>query len=572
MIPPLRAVHGVGWFRRMRPGWWLLSGVLASTPAGAVKIAVKGTATLEGQVQGDGEGQIVRGKLRDDLGAPVGGAKVRVEVVQADGKPLLALPPARGCPGGSAPQQQPDAYVLDTDAQGGFCLRTQRLPTRGGLRVRFAGREGLSTASLEVAFDAEHPAPMLAWDPRPETLDLDVPQLRLSVAGVGAEPLSMELLDERGKTLATAASDDRGRVLFDVATASLGGPGSGELVARVRGSQQAPLRAKVVRSAKVNLLASAPEGAIVPHDGHRFDVAVETLRGAAEGGVVEAKIGNETVGVGAVRGGRAEVRTVFDVPGEGAIDVVFRYVAAGPELKPGEGAVLRVAVRPPSLLRKAPLLLVGLLLVGWLWRGWKRPARAARERPRGQGVVEAGPLPAMVSEPEAQARGWSGVVLDAHEQRPLAEAVVRVVSRDFYGEREVASVQVDARGRFELEGSWEPARFLVVEAPWHGAIERALPKPGRLTLALVSRRRALLDRLIAAARRVGVNVASAPEPTPAQIAQAFTGQMRSGGARWAKAVEGAVFGASQVGAREEAQVNELEADLSRRDDGDGVRR
>lgn len=563
---------------RLCGGAAVLALSLTCGPAGALKIAVKGTAALEGQVQADGEAQVIRGKLKDDLGAPITGARVAVDVVQPDGKPLLNLPPPRPCTGGAIPQQAPDAYHLETDAQGGFCMRTQRLPQRGVLRLRFAGRTGLSTATFEIPFDAERPVPLLSWDPRPEVIDLDVPQARIAVALTGVagavEPLSMELLDESGKSIATAMSDDRGRATFEVSTATLGGPGGGELIARPRrpNAPVQPTRTKVVRAARVNLIATAPSEAIIPHDGHRFVVAADTQRGPASGGVVEAKIGNETVGVGSVKAGRAEVVTAFDVPTEGAIDITFRYVSAAPELRAGEGLVLRVPVRPPSPLRKAPLLLLGLLLLGWLARGWKRPPRAQRAAVARREAPSAEQLPELVIEPQAGAAGWRGVVLDAHEHRPIAGAAVRVVARDFYGERDVASAQSDAQGRFTLEGAWEPSRALVVEAPWHTPIERPLPRPGKVTLALVSRRRALLDRLVAAGRKLGLEGAAGAEPTPSQIARGFEGQARVGGARWARAVEEAAFGQPPVGAPEEARVVALEADLARREGPDGVRR
>jgi len=563
----------------------LVSGPLAlllllwSGPAGAVKVMVKGTTTLEGQVQADGDAQQIRGKLRDDLGAPVGGARVAIDVVQPDGKPLLTLPAPRPCGGGAAPQQTPDAYQVETDAQGAFCLRTQRLPQRGVLRLRFSGRTGLGTASFEIPFDADKPVPLLAWDPRPEVIDLDVPQVRVAAALVGAGSSggseALELTDEAGKVLATTVADERGRATFEVPTATLGGPGGGELTVKPKRAKSAvqPLKARVVRSARVNLLGTAPSEAVVPRDGYKFSLAADTQRGPADGGVVEARIGNEIVGVGSVKKGRVEVVTTFDVPTEGSIDVVFRYLSSSPEQRAGEGLVLRVPVKPPSPLRKAPLLVAGLLLVGWLARGWKRPPRAARAAAQAAGSgASPGQLPELVLEQDEGATGWKGVVLDAHEHRGIEGAVVKIVARDFYGEHEVGSAQTDRQGGFEIGGRWEPARVLVVAAPWHGSIERPLPKAGKLRLSLVSRRRALLERLVAAARRLGLESPSEGDPTPAQIARRLGEQERPGGERWARAVEEAAFGHQPVGASEEARVAAMEADLARREASDGVRR
>ena len=554
----------------------LLGGLmLGSREAAALRVTVKGTASIEGRLEPDGDAQILRGKLRDDLGAPVGRASVSADILLPDGRPLLTLPVARACPGSASPQMAPDAYRVTTDAQGAFCLRAQGLPTRGTLRLRFAGQPGLATAAAEVPFDGEPGAPSLAWDPRPEVIDLDASNIRIAVAAGGGrnrpENLSMELLDERGKVLGQALTDDRGRALFEVATAALGGPGPGELVARVRGpGGQAPLKTTVVRSARVSVVGTAPGEPIVPHDGHKFVLAATTQRGPAEGGVVEARIGNEIVGVGAVKKGQAVVETTFDVPGDGALDIMFSYLSSAPELRPGDGLLLRVPVRPPSPLRKAPLVLAGVLLIGWLARGWRRPARVARENePDAKPAL--GPLPPLVVEEDGGSEGWRGTVLDAHDRRPLAGVVVRVVSRDFYGEREVGSMATDAQGHFELSGPWEATRALLVDAPWHSHLERPLPRPGRLTLALVSRRRSLLDRLVNAARRLGVD-APGGEPTPAQVARGFEAQSRDGGVRWARAVEEVAFGASAVGADEEKRVAGLEDDLARGEGSDRLRR
>jgi hypothetical protein len=537
----------------------------------AVKVLVKGSASVEGQVQEDGAAQVVRGKLRDDLGGPIAAGRVDVQFLQKDGGPLAGISAPKSCAsGGSLPQGADGRYATETDAQGVFCLRTGRLPRQGLLRLRFPGRPGLTEASIDVPFDTDHPTAMLSWDPKPEVIDLDAPLARFAVAlggGPGGGPL--DLLDERGEVLATAITDERGRALFEVATSRLAGPGSGELTVRHRQTGVAGLQARVVRSARVVLVGSAPKEAIIPHDGHRFEIGAETLRGGAEGGVVEARLGNEILGAGAVQAGRAALTIAFDIPEERAVDLTFRYLPSSPELRAGEALVLRVPVRPPSPLRKAPLLLAGLLLVGWLARGWKRPPRAKRPAPPREVEAEA-PLPELASEPEAGATGWQGLVLDAHERRPLTGVQVRVLSRDFYGEREVQRTATDERGCFELAGEWAPTFTLHVAAPWHVPVERPLPRPGRLSLGLVSRRRALLERVATVARRV---LPEHPqEPTPEQLARHYEACARPGEARWARAVESAVFGRDPVGAREEAELSVLAADLSRRDPGDGVRR
>ncbi|MCS6900532.1 MAG: hypothetical protein RMJ98_13180 [Myxococcales bacterium] len=538
----------------------------------AVKVLVKGSTAIDGQVQMDGAVQVVRGRLRDDLGDPIPGARLNVLLLQDDGQVLKGLPTPRSCSSGAQlPQGSDGAYGVETNTQGMFCLRTGELPRQGLLRLRFVGQPGLTGTSVDLPFHVERPHALLSWDPKPEEIDLDAPLAHFAVSlGNGSGGVLLELLDERGKVLAIASTDERGRALFEVATTQLAGPGMGELTARTRHPETSGIKARVVRSARVVLVASPPREAIVPNDGHRFEIGVETLRGAAEGGVVEVRLGSEILGAGTVHGGRTSLAVAFDVPSEGAVDLTFRYLPASPGLRAGEPLVLRVPVKPPSPLRKAPLLLAGLLLVSWLARGWKRPPRTERSTSPLRTTHPTVTLPEWTTEPEVGATSWQGLVLDAHEHRPLPGVQIRVLSRDFYGEREVQQTTTNERGRFHLDGAWAPTLTLQVTAPWHVPVERPLPKPGRIFLGLVSRRRALLERVALVARRL---LPEHPqEPTPEQLARYYEHHARPGEACWARAVEAIVFGRDPVGAREEAQLSAMEADLSRRAPGDGVRR
>lgn len=551
--------------RGVRAVLFALGVVLCSVrSARAVKVSVRANATLEARVTNDGDAQVIRGTLKDDVGAPVPGARVEVEIVGTAGE-RIDLPPPRPCganTGGSTPHAAADAYVLDTDVRGVFCVRTSPIAARGTLRVRFAGVGPISGTSLETPFDADLRVPTLAWDPRPELVDLDVPQLRVVVVatgragGRGLDGIALVLVDERGQVLARARTDERGRATFDVATASLGAPGAGELSVRTDAPGQAPLAARVLRVARVGLVTAAPSDPIVPHDGHTFDVAAETGRGPVENGAIEARIGEETVGAGTVRAGRAAVTTTFDVPTEGALELSFRYLTATPELRPGEPLGVRVHVRPPSAWRRAPLLALALLLGAWIARGWRRAPRSAEAARRS--LPPPARLPDLVAEPDGGARGWRGTVLDAHERRPIAGASVRVVSRDFLAERALAEVVSAEDGSFALDVAMDPTHAIVVDAPLHGRVEKPLPRPGRLTIALVSRRRALLDRLLASVRRSGLVPSAPPEPTPGLVARAAETRARPVLARWALAVEDAAYGEAPFDVEAEARVAALE--------------
>jgi hypothetical protein len=143
----------------------------------------------------------------------------------------------------------------------------------------------------------------------------------------------------------------------------------------------------------------------------------------------------------------------------------------------------------------------------------------------------------------------------------------------------LASVFADEDGAFDFELSAQGknlvAAELVVEAPLHADLRQKLPGGGVLEIALVSRRRRLLDRLVQWARRRGPPYDARPEPTPGQVRRAAQG--RRGDAsdrvgRWADAIEQAAYDRGEVDARVEADVMSLDPDdpSRRREDGPDV--
>jgi hypothetical protein len=92
-----------------------------------------------------------------------------------------------------------------------------------------------------------------------------------------------------------------------------------------------------------------------------------------------------------------------------------------------------------------------------------------------------------------------------------------------------------------------------------------LPEAGELDVALVLRKRALLDRLVAWARRRGLPFDARPEPTPGHVRRAAAGEFTV--ARWADAVERAAFGGQVVDAHAEKEVERLAPPASPKEPG-----
>jgi hypothetical protein len=146
--------------------------------------------------------------------------------------------------------------------------------------------------------------------------------------------------------------------------------------------------------------------------------------------------------------------------------------------------------------------------------------------------------------------------MDAHDALGVAGAQVVVV----LSHGELRTAISDADGRFEIptDGTPHAAGRIRVEAVLHASLERPLPPPGRLAITLVTRKRALLARLVLWGGRRGSALQSAKEPTPAEVARAASRAARTDIATWASAVEAAAFGAEAVGAAREAQILALE--------------
>jgi hypothetical protein len=149
--------------------------------------------------------------------------------------------------------------------------------------------------------------------------------------------------------------------------------------------------------------------------------------------------------------------------------------------------------------------------------------------------------------------GYRGVVRDAHEGTPVAPAVVSFLSKGANA-RVLLQVRTNADGEFSTDSTFAGETLLEVTAPFHTTLTAPLPGPGVLELSLVSRRRALLERLVRWAERHGKPwVRQNGEPTPATLAAAASAESELQVESWARAVEHLAFGASPPdAAREQA--------------------
>ena len=546
-----------------------------------MRIHVRGSAQVEGSAWSEPDGFVVRGSLIDDAGVPIAGASLSIQIVSGE-RARKDLPPAVGCgpPSRGTPQAyraSPEGYALETDERGGFCLRGRgALDKEAALRVHFAGTKLYEAVQDRFAVDAIQAGlspVILRFDPAVDAIDLERESLavtaalridrsdpgRLSAAAaLQREGLAVVLEDERGTKLGEAVTGGDGRARFEVKASSLDGPGQGELRARFDGSAtlaKASASQSVLRRAQVTLALSHPLDPANAEDGIPIDVEVTSARGAVDGGVVEALRAGESVGAGAVQHGKARVIAAFASEREGRVPMALRYVPAAPWWRPGPELAIEVPVAGPGVWRQVALGALVLAIAGWVLGGWRRapkpPALADQEA---KAAPPSGRPGVRIVGPSEGAQGWRGVVIDAHEGTRIPGAELTIVVPAFDGTGVIARATTDEAGAFTIDAAYRNDARLVVHAASHSTYEQALPAPSTLGVALVTRRRAILDRLVRWSRRQGPPFEGPLEPTPGHVRRVASRAQDLDIERWASEIERAAFGPEVV---DESMESEL---------------
>ena len=570
---------------------WAVSFPLAlAARADGIRIRVRGSAKIVAHASRDQGELILSGSLVDDAGQPLPAEKVTIHITREsdprDAKVLEGLRAARTCDRSTdrpptaygvrvvGPPDAPDVEAI-TDEGGRFCLRARLVPDRHLTHLSWRGSNLVDGADADLAFDLSRQALVLRFDPTPRVVSLDTPKTTFEAAALVeddgttlAKPgLALILANEKSEQLGRAVTDSSGRARFVVDAARMGPPGRGSLNVSFGGDAQTAFGvhvAEIERRVKVTLRVPAAEKgelkAQVPEDGIAIVVDVASATGPVAEGGVEARIGDAVVGAAPVERGVARLTLTFTAQGNEAL-VRLRYVPSAPWYEALGEPTVKVPIRGPGLLAKAPILLAGLAVLAFFLVG--RVASKGNKPEPAPAIVKADVE--RVGKPRldvvrAAARGevgWRGSVVDAHEGTAVRGARVWVERGTFDGRAVLASVGADAQGSFDLphiEGLVGDEQ-MAVEAPLHARLVQPMPPPGELSIALVLRRRALLGRLVGWARKRGRPFDVKPEPTPGHVRRAAADDFQT--ARWADAVERAVFGGGDVDARMEGEIERM---------------
>jgi hypothetical protein len=542
---------------------------LASPP----RIHVHGTSTLDVQTARENGELGFTGVLRDDAGRALSGKTLRVKVSEGpEGPPL----PVARCVGGgrSDPREPHGGLEVTSDDLGRFCVS---VPTSGQTpylaHFEWAGDAAVDGTRLDLHVDPSRRALALRFVlDDTKVIDLDRPTFEVDVtteieervdASLPRESFLLTLGDERPGGVLGQARTVSGKAHFSVPRAKLGAPGQGELRVHFDGdgtTSPADRTVSIVRRATVGIGVPAAESGALragdPEDGVPVVVEARTPSGVAvTTGIVEATVDGRAVGSAPVEGGRAELVLHFTPDAEAkSANVELRYASDAPWYVPGSGAAVRLPIQGTGPLRRVLVLAASLGVVVWLALARRRvptPSATKPERPAPTGD----PGIAVLRTSKDMRLGWTGRVVDAHEGTGVAEADVRVERPSFTGVEILSRTTTDAAGRFELRCAVaRKGDRLVTAARFHRTVERPLPVSGEIEVALVRRKRAVLERLVNWAKTAGGAYRGHGEPTPALVARADPSPNVG---EWARAVEDASFGPDAVDADREEEVEKM---------------
>ncbi len=582
-----------------------------SAPAAATAhVRVRGATRIEAHAARAFGRLVVSGTVTDDVGRPASGDEHVSQVflsfrratddhTDTDGtrgndtvNVSTALPEACAAAGASASGAAPPTLVapdrlgIAVDAAGHFCVKLALAAERYACHIEVPASGLVDGSKLDWPLDLRLPAVAivsLAFDPERPTLSLDDPTTNLEVVasveeeGVtrGAPGLTITVSNESGDALGDATTVGSGRALLRVESARLGRLGKGELRAAFAGGPSASptgCSLPVERQSRVVLSvadAERSDGATVrlpvgsPEEGIHLQI-IAAPRCAAAGclgsptGAVEARVGEAIVGAATLDHGQARLLVSFARPAASEVPLRIRYLPDAPWFLAGDDLELTQPLRSPSPWRTLSLGAAGLAVLAWLAIARLSALRAPQRlgsrpgKPTGRQVVARVEL--LQALPEQQ--GWTGVVVDAHDGTPVEDAKVAIERRGFERIAVVAEARSGKDGRFALSAvAHEPGDEIASEGALHAPLRGALPPSGDLRVALVLRRRAVVDRMVAWARRRGKPFDARPEPTPGHVRRAAGGDSPVG--RWADAVEKAAFGGETLDARAQAELDKL---------------
>lgn len=528
-------------------------------------VRIRGQSQLDLTARRAHSSEPVRVELlaRDDAGSPLVG--VWLDVVAPGGSKAAFSP----CPGSRLELQHKDEGArVRLDRRGAACLLASGLPARSSLEARFSGDAlfGAAEASTPVAESRalrQHLAIRFNHPPAFVSPGAQEVVLRGTLVGddgstIERAGLELRLVGESERVISVTHSDDLGAFRFAFEPTALGGAGRYSLKVEFAGGEAhepATASLSITRQLEAKIEPPRPPLAAVSGDDLELMFLVTSEEGPVDGGIVSVEAGGVPLASSEVSNGRAWVAIPTDRRASGAKSVTARFAPATEQWVVGPPATVEFSLSPPDWRTRAALGLLVAVAAAALFLGWRRgrdrsPERPEERRTPGRGIH-------VVARTTGSGK-FEGVVVDAHEQRPLRGVRLEVRAPSLEHSGVVTFVTSDSEGRFAFEVPTERAHGLELfaEARTHASERVTLPTGGTVFVALVTRRRALLDRLVRWHRRTAHRRGAVHEPTPAEVRLAHLEDPEV--REWASAIEDAAFGPSDLAPERDAAIREAE--------------
>ncbi len=531
----------------------------AWTASARLPIHVRGEPHISGSSRRIGRDQLeINGNLLDELGKPIAQARIEAKL-QDDAQGQRLLP----CRGSENQATGANHAALETDVSGAYCVRVvgpQGEQSR--LDLELTPSRDFGTAGLALPLDDTKLVPTVDWTlPPTVVVGTSLPPASFVVRPPEAGQPALSFAFQLAVRTATGLGGHR-EVQLDRGELSLGqvhpvsldfrprlAPGPVEVVIRSAGTAMIAgfTSERTLHLAYAVRLVVDTSGVLAtPGRDLSLPVQLNSAAPAIPAGSLEVSATGLSPRTYPITSNSPRLGMLIPADFSGkSLDLQLRYRPSSPDwIAPSCPALVRIPVGTTRDWRSWMGLALALALTAWLLRslGVKSVSAAAKslsEPPRGQAMIR-------LAEPLTDAQGWSGVVVDAHDDEPIAAAMIRLERRDFAGSRLLAELSTSVKGHFELpcpsdSTSLESLR-LIVTAPNHATLEVVAPTLGRLEVRMLSRRRALLKLLLDWARQRHGLWAAGREPTPAGVARAAAELGLPEVTDWAGRVEGAAFG------------------------------
>lgn len=442
-------------------------------------VTVRAESRLELDVRRADDGLIVSGALRDDLGVPLAGDEVSLELSHA-----VASEHQRG--------SHVITRVISAAADGTFSTRFQVALGDYVVDATYEGAaEHLGTrATRFFDLDRAHLTLRLSLDDGTR-VDLGIPQHTLTIAAsseAGGQGLTMIVSDESaGAELARGETDASGTLRLTIDSGRLGPPAAGRIIVRTHGDAtraEAQSELPIVRFRATETTLTLSRASLGPDETLAADGLLTDGVAPLEREAISLITGDLVLGT-VLTDDHGRFHAVLDHGAfgdlEGPLTLVARFDGSAPWIPASESAPLPLEIRRPIALGWLwAILPIALAAIAVRWSLQRDPGTLPVPRRReGLPGVAFGARRTLV----AQRMDLSGVVRDAISNEPIAGARVSGAGVD---------TLTDAQGAFSTTATRE-LTTLVVDHAEYVAVDAAITLPHRgehegMQFRLVSRR------------------------------------------------------------------------------------